>query len=195
MKKYLIVFLLTVLTVAASGQRLAFKGDLIEAAMWIPNLGIETKTGGKTTLDISAAYNPFQISDTKKWKLWTVQPEFRYWLCEAFTGSFLGVHAGVGQFNMGGFDGRVNVSNIGGLNFTDLIDTRVQGSFLNAGFSYGYQMVLSSRWSMEGNIGVGYARYGYVQYRCLTCGERVGSGTKNYFGPTRASIALVYMIR
>jgi len=54
---------------------------------------------------------------------------------------------------------------------------------------------LSSHWSLEGTIGLGFARYGYVRYRCLHCGERIEEGTKNYLGPTRASISLVYMIR
>jgi hypothetical protein len=195
MRKQLTIMLLILLATPMGGQRLAVKENLSFAALRVPNIGMEAKVGDKLTLDVSAAYNPFQISETKKWKLWTIQPELRYWFCEEFAGSFVGFHVGAGQFNMGGFDAATNLSSLGGINFNDLKDTRMQGTFWNAGFSYGHQYVLSSHWSLEGTIGLGFARYGYVRYRCLHCGERIEEGTKNYLGPTRASISLVYMIR
>lgn len=53
-----------------------------------PNLGVELGLGRATTLDISGNYNPFEKNDGKMFKHWLVQPEFRYWLCERFNGTF-----------------------------------------------------------------------------------------------------------
>ena len=44
-----------------------------------------------------------------------------------------------------------------------------------------------------GNIGVGYARVKYEQFECKTCGEKVSEGHKNYLGPTKAAISLIYL--
>jgi len=186
MNKHFKLMLLVLLTTPVFGQRLAIKENLPLAALRVPNIGLELEVGQKLTLDISAAYNPFQVSETKKWKLWTVQPELRYWFCQNFSGSFVGLHAGAGQFNIGGFDNAI---------YPGLKDTRVQGSFWNAGISYGYHWILSPRWGIEATAGFGYANYQYKRFNCLHCGEKVGSGKESYLGPTRAGISLIYMIR
>ncbi|MDC7180987.1 DUF3575 domain-containing protein, partial [Bacteroides cellulosilyticus] len=41
----------------------------------------------------------------------------------------------------------------------------------------------------------GYARMEYDKYRCAGCGERMGHYKRNYFGPTRAGVSLIYFIR
>ena len=61
------------------------------------------------------------------------------------------------------------------------------------GVSYGYQWILAKHWNLEGNIGVGYARVKYEQFECKTCGEKVSEGHKNYLGPTKAAISLIYL--
>ena len=38
---------------------------------------------------------------------------------------------------------------------------RYDGSLYGVGISYGYQWIISKRWSMEATIGVGYARLKY----------------------------------
>jgi len=185
MRRHLKLMLLVLLTGPVFGQRLAIKENIPLAALRVPNLGVEFKVGQKLTLDLSAAYNPFQVSETKKWKLWTVQPELRYWFCQNFAGAFVGLHAGVGQFNVGSFDSTD----------PELNNTRVQGSFWDSGISYGYHWIVSPHWGIEATAGFGYAKYDYKRFRCLHCGEKVGSGADSYLGPTRAAISLIYMIR
>ena len=70
---------------------------------------------------------------------------------------------------------------------------RFKGNFFGAGISYGYQWILAKHWNLEGNIGVGYARVKYEQFECKTCGEKVSEGHKNYLGPTKAAISLIYL--
>ena len=61
------------------------------------------------------------------------------------------------------------------------------------GVSYGYQWILGKHWNLEGNIGIGYARVKYEQFECKTCGEKVKEGHKNYVGPTKAAVSLIYL--
>ena len=63
------------------------------------------------------------------------------------------------------------------------------------GISYGYHLLLSNRWSLEANIGAGYIRLHYDKFRCETCGEKVGTENRNYFGPTKAAISLIFLIK
>ena len=48
--------------------------------------------------------NPWESSGGESLKHWVVQPEYRYWFCEAFNGWFLGVHLMGGEFNVGEVD-------------------------------------------------------------------------------------------
>ena len=70
-----------------------------------------------------------------------------------------------------------------------------EGWFIGAGISYGYHWVLSSRFSMEFTIGVGYAYLNYEKTRCTDCKQVIGDEVTHYFGPTRAGISLVYMLK
>ena len=70
-----------------------------------------------------------------------------------------------------------------------------EGWFVGAGVSYGYHWVLAPRFSMEFTIGVGYAFLDYDKTRCTNCKQIIGDGISHYFGPTRAGISLVYMLK
>lgn len=106
-------------------------------------------------------------------KHWLVQPEARYWLCEKFNGHFFGIHAHGGQYNWGGMlpwgfkDGKMF-----GIESRQMSEHRFQGWLAGAGISYGYQWILSNRWSLEASLGVGYAYLDYGKYKCEKCGEK-----------------------
>ena len=70
-----------------------------------------------------------------------------------------------------------------------------EGWFAGAGISYGYHLIMSRRFSMEFTIGVGYVFLDYDKTRCTDCKKKIGEGTTHYFGPTRAGISLVYMLK
>ena len=56
-------------------------------------------------------------------------------------------------------------------------------------------MDLKKRWSIEASVGLGYARIEYEKYPCAECGSRLKSDTRNYFGPTKVGISLIYLIK
>ena len=103
MKKSLCIIFLFI-GISLSAQDIAIKTNLLYDISTTINLGAEFRLAPKWTLDLSANYNPFTFSDSKKWKHWMAQPEVRYWLCESFNGHFFGLHLLGGQFNVGNVD-------------------------------------------------------------------------------------------
>lgn len=169
---------------AAWGQDVAVKTNTLWWGSATPNLAFEIGWGPKNSLEIAGGWNPWTYKDNKKWKHWLVQPEYRWWFCERFARSFVGVHLHGGEFNVG---------NTGP--FTKTKNYRYEGYFYGAGVSYGHQWILGNRWGLEAEIGVGYARIEYDRFRCGKCEPKLNSGHYNYFGPTRASLSFVYYIR
>lgn len=180
-----LLFLSTALLTHA--QKVAIKTNLAADATSTINLGAEFGLKKKTTLDFYVNYNPWELGGGKKFKHLLVQPEFRYWFCERFSGHFIGVHAHGGVFNVGG------VTMPFGL-WKGLKENRYEGELYGGGISYGYQWVLGDHWNIEGNIGVGYAHIKYDRYQCKNCGKLLDKGRNyNYWGPTKAAVSLVYL--
>jgi hypothetical protein len=71
---------------------------------------------------------------------------------------------------------------------------RFHGWLAGAGLSYGYRWNFNHRWAMEATIGAGYAYLSYDKYECGDCGEHLGEYAKNYFGPTKMGLSLIYGI-
>lgn len=172
----------------ATFPRLGVKTNLLYDLTTTMNLGAELRLSGYLTLDLSVSYNPWTFSDNKKFKHILVQPELRYWIYEPFNGHFLGTHLLYTNFNAGNLNLPLDI-------FPGLKDFRYQGNGYGFGLSYGYQWILSPRWNLEATFGFGYMRFDYTRYECQTCGKKIDDGTKNYFGPTKAGISLIYIIK
>lgn len=187
------VFLL-LFTAKANGQEtivtdqqlppFGIKTNLLYDATGSFNLGVKFRTSYKTSLDISGNWNPWTFSNNRKWKHILVQPEFRLWTRETFNGHFFGLHTHYAYYNVG------HLPN--GPFSSYMANHRSEGWLAGAGISYGYRWNFSRNWGMEATIGAGYAYMNYKKYECGTCGEKLGSNTKNYFGPTKAGITLIY---
>ena len=187
-KGYLLLVIFILLSITGYSQKIALKNNLIYDATLTPNLSLEIGLGKKTTLDIGGGYNPFTFSDHKKFKHWLVQPEFRWWLCERFNGTFFGVHAHGAEFSFACLKLPFGL-------FKDLKDHRYEGYLYGGGVSIGHQWMLGKRWNLEASIGAGYARIHYDKYECKECAPLMESKKYNYWGITRANISFVYFIR
>ena len=135
-------------------QNVAVKTNLLSDAALSPNLGVEIGLAPRWSLDVNGQFNVWTLSNDKKWKHWLVQPEVRYWLCEVLGGHYFGFHAMAGQYNVGGFDGRINFL---GTDARKLKDSRYQGWFVGAGVAYGYAWILGRHWNLEAEVGFGYS--------------------------------------
>lgn len=108
------------------------------------NAGLEFRLAKKWSLDIEAGFNPFDGKNDdgtydRSLKHLRIQPELRYWFCEANNGHFLGLHVPYYLYNV------ADVKLIG------LEDERREGWGAGVGLSYGYQWMLSKHWSMGGD--------------------------------------------
>lgn len=185
MKRRLLVliFLLVVLQLTGYGQNWAFKSNLLYDATTTLNLGVEGSMGKKMTFDLSANYNPWHFNDFRI-KHGLIQPEIRYWFCEKFMGHFIGLHGAYARYN------------VGGLFFNDnMKHHRYQGHLFGGGFTYGYQWVLSDHWNLEAALGIGYARLNDKKYPCADCGTVIKNESRNYFGPTKIALSIVYILK
>lgn len=175
------------------GQKVALKTNLLYGAYtYTPNLALEVALGNRSTLDFSGGYNPWNLNGTnasnKKAVHWLGQIEYRYWLCSKFDGHFFGVHLLGTQYNIAGH----NLPLLFGENSQNY---RHQGWGAGIGISYGYSFYLGKRWSIEASIGAGYVRLQYDRYDCIKCGKKIATESRDYFGPTKASISLIYIIK
>ena len=91
-----------------------------------------------------------------------------------------------GQFNAGGIRLPFGL-------LKDFRDNRYEGWFAGGGLTAGYQMPLSRHWNLETSIGFGYDYIHYDRYECRTCGNLTGEADRNYVGPTKAALELIYM--
>ena len=182
----LIAFLAWCFVPGAQAQKAAVKSNLLYDATATVNLGLEFRLDRKWTLDVPANLNPWKFNDGTRLRHWGVQPEARYWFCQPFRRTFVGVHAHYADFNVGGLPGMFS---------PNMQENRYQGHLYGAGISVGYAWIIKKRWGLEATVGVGYARIEYDKYPCAECGSLVKSGGKNYFGPTRAGLSLIYLIK
>lgn len=166
-----------------SAQRVGVKTNLLYDATTTLNLGLEIGLAPKWTLELPVNYNPWDFSKNRKLKHWGIQPEARYWFCEKFNGHFLGLHAAVAGYN------------VGGLKVFGLNEHRYEGYLYGGGLSYGYQWILNKHWSIEATVGIGYIHLDHSKFPCEECAEKLGDYTKNWFGPTKAGISIIYIIK
>ena len=175
-KAFFLLLLLLIPLPSILSQEIALRTNALSWATTTVNLGAEFKISPRLTAGTDIMYKGWTfLSDNRKMGGFLVQPEIKYWFCIPFYKHFMGLHAHYGQYN-GGFS-----------------KYRYQGDLYRIGISYGYQWIMSKHWNIEANIGVGYARVKYEQFECKTCGEKVSEGHKNYLGPTKAAISLIYL--
>lgn len=162
-------------SMTAKAQDVALKTNGLYWATTTPNVSVEVALSPKYTLELAGAYNPWTFKDDKKMRFWLVQPEVKYWFCEKFEGHFVGMHLHGAQF-FGGFNKK-----------------RYDGYLAGGGITYGYDWILSPHWNLEAAIGIGYARLWYKESSRIPCEKCYENKHKNYFGPTKAAVSLIYV--
>lgn len=105
------------------------------------DVGVDIALTDNLTLDLSGRYNPI-TTDRLSASHWASQLGVKYWLYENFVGHFLSSHAGYIDYNIGNRE------------------RRYLGSGYTLSVSGGYAWILSTRWSLavEAGIGICYSR-------------------------------------
>jgi hypothetical protein len=154
-----------------------------------PNLSFEFGLGPRTTLEAGVSYNPWNLKGSlesnKKLVHLIVKPEFRYWLCERFTGHFFGAHVIYGRYNIGTHEVPMLFEK----------EFRYDGHAAGGGVTYGYNLPIAKRLNAEFAVGVGALWLTYDRFDCAACNRDAIPETRTYFGPTNASVSLVFLIK
>lgn len=185
--KSILILVLSCLICPVFGQSMAVKTNLVSAANGALNAGIECAVSNKSSFELSYSMRPWKRTEGSVNRYWLVQPEYHFWTCQKFNGSFLGAYLNGAQFNVGGKKMPFGL-------FSELKEHRYSGWLTGAGVSYGYQLMLNRHWNLEAAIGVGYAYIDYTKYECPdVCAEIEKKGRSHYFGPTKLSLSIVYI--
>lgn len=186
LRHLLVILLFSVLPLAARAQDVAVKTNLLYWATTTPNVGLEVALGPKTTAQVFYGLNPWKQSggNTSSLRHWLVQPEVRHWFCQTFNGWFVGVHAMGGQYNAGGVDLPGNL-------LSTLKDHHYKGWYIGGGVTGGYQWPLTRHFNLEASVGLGYIYSPYE--KCALCGNKQKDGHRNYVGPTKAALSVIYV--
>lgn len=137
---FLSLLLLSAAAPPATAQFYGIKSNVLMLAVGTINAGFEVSLSDRYTLDVSAYWNPVRTRSVQMQVL-AIQPGVRRWLYEAYAGHFFCTHLTVARYNIGG-----------SRHYT-------RGWLTGVGFSYGHSWLLSRRWNLtlEAGIGLFYA--------------------------------------
>lgn len=120
----------------AAAQFFAVRADALAALTGTLHLGAEASVADKWTFEASGYWNPVRTSDLST-SFGAVQIGPRYWFYESFVGHFLGAQLSWGSYDFG------------------RRTRRYDGQAYGFGLSYGYAWMLSKRWNIALEAGIG----------------------------------------
>ncbi|MDO4165536.1 MAG: DUF3575 domain-containing protein [Bacteroides sp.] len=183
----LLIFLAPLIPVSVLAQQFAVRTNLVPIADGALNAGVEYALGRRSTVDLSGMVRPWRRTEKYVNKYWLVQPEYRYWTCQKFNGTYWGAYLNGAQFNVGGKDMPFGL-------FPWLERHRYEGWLAGVGVSWGYHLMLDRHWNLEFSAGVGYEYIHYRKYETPeVCTPLLEEGHYHYFGLSKLSASIVYV--
>lgn len=177
---FTIIFLVSTATVACHAQQFAVKTNVLYDALGVPQLGVEYSLAEQHSVSLSGTYNPLKYGE-KKWKNFSLQPEYRYWFHRVYTGPYVGANIVWGGFN------------IDKLNIGSLEGKQRQGHFVGAGAVAGYNVILSTHFSLDFTVGLDYVHAKYDVYRDGPNSFYEGEHTGDHILPLGTGISVAYI--
>jgi hypothetical protein len=170
--------------------RVAVKTNILyDAAALTGNLGVEIGLDRRSTLELAGSWNQRNHeghrNGNRKLNHGIARAEYRRWFCERYNGSFVGVHAFLAKYNVGG----IEIPTLFEKEF------RYEGNGVGVGLTSGYHWAAAKRWGVDFYAGVGVVRLDYRRFPCALCGTEIERRTRYWFGPTRAGVSVVFLIR
>lgn len=149
MKKTLLIFAL--LFSIYSQSQTYLKVNALTTLLSIPNVGIETSIGKKSTFQFDILASPWKSVNGKPRQFYTFTPEYRYHFKEKYNGFYAGAHIGASIFNFQ----KWNYLN------TDKYEKGV-GYFI--GSTIGYQVKINDKFMLDCFLGGGWHQGFYKGY-------------------------------
>lgn len=79
-------------TQTVHAQNVGVKANALSFAHTALGMGAEMSLGYHWSTELYGVISPWKRTEDKAKKYWAVQPEVRYWPCQAMVGHFFGVH-------------------------------------------------------------------------------------------------------
>ena len=172
---------------------MAVKTNMIHDIMALPNIGVEFYLGKNLSVGADWLYGWWSRNSRHRyWRAYGGDIYARWWFGKAagikpLTGHHVGIYAQMFTYDFEwGKRGQM-----GGKPGGDLWDKANYG----AGIEYGYSLPVARRLNIDFSAGIGYVGGSYHEYLPID-GCYVWQSTKrrNYFGPTRLEVSLVWLI-
>lgn len=173
--KYILLFLVILCSAEGRAQFYSLGTNIPALGTATINAEVSMTLDRKWSLHLPVYYNPFVFKDNKKLKNFTVMPGVRYWLLESYVNGFIGANA------------------IGSKYHITWKDSRYEGKAFGMGISAGYAWLLSPRWNLEIEGGIGLVWADYTEYECEECGRQKGEYTRWIAVPSKLALSLIYL--
>ncbi len=169
------------------------RSNMLFDALALPNIGAEFYVGKNFSLGGNWMYAWWSRNSRHRyWRAYGGELFGRWWFGNAarskpLTGHHIGLYgqAYIYDFEWGG------KGEMGGKPGGSLWDKALWG----IGFEYGYSLPVSRRINIDFSIGIGYATGYYHKYKPVdTHYVWLSTNRRNWFGPTKAEISLVWLI-
>jgi hypothetical protein len=177
---------------ASSPFFLLVKSNLLYDAALLPNLSVEVALSRSWSASLYGYYSSWDTQAPRYWshRISWVGAELRHWRngeqTALLTGLFFGAYVSGGNYDLRLFPAKLTDSGY------------LSPLSYSAGLTGGYSWRLGVRWRLEASLGVGYLGGVYHRYGVSSSSSErypyTGSGSRNYVGPTRAALTLVYRL-
>lgn len=156
------------------------------ALVGIPNIGVETSIGKKTTFQLDVAASFWESFDGGPLKFYMVTPEVRYHFNEKFDGFYVGANISYAKYELQKYG------------YSDTGNYQKGFSFF-IGPTIGYQWKLNETWGLDLFLGGGHQEANYKLYS-LETNERVDTWYKGYnrsgeWIPYRGGLMITYKLK
>lgn len=183
--KKISIGLFLLMTFLLQGQTY-LKANAGSALLLIPNIGIETSVGKKTTLQFDVLASFWKSINGRPFELYILVGEYRYHFKEKYNGFYVGANLGFDSYDFTKW------------NYYDLKVHQV-GVGVMAGATIGYQKKLNERWMIDVYLGGG-SHQGYYHSYYIETGKRFEEDVamkRNKSGellPYRAAVMFSYKL-
>lgn len=168
-------------SVAASEKStyMSLKTNIAYDIFAILNLSYECQVARHWTLELPVMWSLWDWKDSRGVRVVGLQPAAKYWFSKPGKGNAVGADFDLLWFNARWNDNRYQ------------IDGRPA---MGASILYAYTLNIGRGWKAEFSLGIGYVNTRYNTYYNIENGALIDTRTKNYFGPTKIGLTLVYSL-
>lgn len=158
---------------------MAIKTNVAYDALAVLNLTYECQFASHFTAEIPVMWSLWDWKEDRGVRTVAIQPGVKYWFGTPGSGHAIGADFDLAWYNVKWDDDRYQSAS---------------RPAMGVSINYAYSLNLGKNWKAEFSLGVGYINTCYNTYYNITDGALIDTRTKNYFGPTRVGISLVYSL-